>query len=355
MNGKKIRVEKDPRVNANTTVRDGILIFFVLMVFSGLHMVVYVTILQNGQSVQFLINALIGWLVFCALVLSLITTFGRYYTMGRPLRRFSEAAKKVAAGDFSVRIAPLRKDGKKDYVELLFDDFNTMTEELASIENMKNDFIADVSHEIKTPLSVIQGYVSALRDDELTADKRNEYIKTIIEASQKLSVLVSNILKLNKLENQEIIPKGNPYNLSEQLRRCALLFEESWERKEITFNAELDEAVIAYDAHMLELVWNNLLSNALKFTEKGGAIELKAKIQDGIVLVSLKDSGCGMDEKTVKHIFEKFYQGDSSHAREGNGLGLALVKKVMEITGGEILVDSRPGQGTKFIVKLKSV
>jgi signal transduction histidine kinase len=314
-------------------------------------MFVYQKIIEDGRdTVLFFIIALVGCLIFSALVLAIITTIIRYYSMGRPVRRLSDAAKKIAAGDFSARVAPMRRDGKKDYIEVLFDDFNTMAAELAGIETLKNDFIANVSHEIKTPLSVIQGYAAALQNDTLTVEERRDYAKTIMDATQKLSVLVTNILKLNKLENQEIVPEAAPYDLSEQLRRCALTLEDLWERKNISFTADLEEVTVKYDARMLELVWNNLLSNAVKFTESGGAIELTLKTQDGFVLIGVKDSGCGMDEKTVTHIFDKFYQGDSSHSQEGNGLGLALVKKVVEITGGEISVDSTPGQGTMFTV-----
>jgi signal transduction histidine kinase len=263
------------------------------------------------------------------------------------------AAKKIAKGDVSVRIAPLRKDGKKDFVEVMFDDFNTMVQELESIETLKSDFIANVSHEIKTPLSVIQGYASALQDDTLSTDERKEYAKTIVQASQKLSTLISNILKLNKLENQEIVPESSPYDLSEQLRRCAVAFEELWERKNIIFTAELDEINVPYDEDMLELVWNNLLVNAIKFTGNGGRISLTLTTHNDAAVVTVQDTGCGMDEETTKRIFDKFYQGDTSHSQEGNGLGLALVKKVIETLGGSITVESAIGQGSTFTVCLK--
>jgi signal transduction histidine kinase len=319
-------------------------------------MLIYVTIQnEDRESPMFIINALIGWLVFSSTVLTTLYWLVRRFLLERPMRRLSGAAKKIAAGDFSVRVEPLpkKKNGKKDYFDVMIDDFNTMAAELAGIETLKNDFIANVSHEIKTPLSVIQSYAAALQNDALTVDERNEYIKTIMEASRKLSTLVTNILKLNKLENQEIVPVSAPYDLSEQLRRCALAFEDLWERKNISFTADLEDITVKYDESMLELVWNNLLSNALKFTEPGGAVELTLKIQGSFVLVGVKDSGCGMDGETAKHIFDKFYQGDSSHSREGNGLGLAMVKKVIEITGGEISVDSEPGKGTAFTVSLK--
>jgi signal transduction histidine kinase len=294
-----------------------------------------------------------GYVFVTATLLMLLTAAVRHVSWSRPMRRLSEAARKIAQGDFSVRIAPLRKDGKKDFVEVMFDDFNTMTEELESIEMLKNDFISNVSHEIKTPLAAIQNYATDLQDDTLGPEERHEYLKTIITSSQKLSALVSNILKLNKLEHQEILPAAVSYNVSEQLRRCVLAFEDLWERKNITIKADLDEITVCYDESMLEIVWDNLIANAVKFTAPDGSITLTLKKLAGFAVVRISDSGCGMDEETQKHIFDKFYQGDSSHSQEGNGLGLALVKKVIDITGAKISVTSKAGEGTTFTVRLK--
>jgi signal transduction histidine kinase len=274
-------------------------------------------------------------------------------TWYQPMRLLSNAARKIAQGDFSVRLAPRRKDGKKDFVELMFDDFNSMAQELAGLETLKTDFIANVSHEIKTPLMVIQNYTLALQNDDLFVDLRREYIQTILEATQRLSALTSNILKLNKLENQKIIPQTVAYDLSEQIRRCSLAFEELWELKNIAFDADLDELIVPYDETILEIVWNNLLSNAVKFTPPGGVIALTAKAEDGMAVIAVKDSGPGMDRETQKHIFDKFYQGDASRAQEGNGLGLTMVKRAVELLGGTVTVDSEPGQGSVFTVRLK--
>jgi signal transduction histidine kinase len=269
------------------------------------------------------------------------------------MRLLSDATRKIAQGDFSVRLAPRRKDGKKDFVGIMFEDFNIIAKELAGIETLKIDFIANVSHEMKTPLTVIQNYTEALQNEDIPIEQRKEYTQTILEAVKKLSALTSNILKLNKLENQEIIPESAAFDLSEQLRRCVLAFEELLERKNIAFDADLDELIVPYDETMLEIVWNNLLSNAVKFTPPGGAITLTAKAEDGQALVAIKDSGPGMDRETQKHIFDKFYQGDVSHAQEGNGLGLALVKRALTLLDGTVTVDSEPGQGSVFTVRLK--
>jgi signal transduction histidine kinase len=352
-----MKKEKDSRINVGyTSIKEYGLLFFVMAAFNGFHMTIYQRFFELGMvetHVQLVINTLIVYVAVTATISMYLIVIVRHVSWNRPMRRISEAARKISKGDFSVRIAPLRKDGKKDFVEVMFDDFNIMAEELESIETLKSDFIANVSHEIKTPLSVIQGYAAALQNNALSVGERREYAQTIVEASQKLSALISNILRLNKLENQEIMPEPRCYNLSEQLRRCALTFEELWERKNITFSADLDEISVSYDETMLEIVWNNLLANAIKFTGFGGRISLTLKVQDGFAVVAVQDTGCGMDENTKHHIFDKFYQGDTSHSQEGNGLGLALAKKVIELQGGSITVESAIGHGSIFTISLK--
>lgn len=272
----------------------------------------------------------------------------------KPMRRLSRAMRAVAQGDFTVSVKPLHPRNKFDYMDLMFEDFNAMVQELSSIETMKDDFIANVSHEIKTPLAVIRGYASALQREDLTMEERREYAQTISSASESLSTLISNILKLNKLENQEIVPNAQPYDLTRQLSDCALNHEELWEKKNIDFDAQLEERVmIMADESMLEIVFNNLIANAIKFTEPGGRVLLRQEKEGGDVVVTISDTGCGMDEETTRHIFDKFYQGDTSHSREGNGLGLALVKRVLDISGGRISVTSAPGEGTEFVVRLR--
>ena len=356
-----MKKEKDPRINvAGSSLREYALLFFALAAFNGFHMWLYQEFLDRGlleTNIQFVINFLIGYIAIVAACITGLVAFVRHISWSRPMRKLSKAARKIAQGDFSVRITPQRKDGKKDYVEVMFDDFNTMAEELSSIETLRNDFVANVSHELKTPLSVIQLYTTALQNDALKPEERMEYTQTILEATKKLSVLVTNILKLNKLENQEIITETKPFDLSEQLRRCAIAFVDILEQKNIRFEEDLDEISVCYDENMLEIIWNNLLSNAIKYTNPGGTIFISLKTEnDSIrdyVQVSVTDTGCGMDETTQKRIFDKFYQGDTSHTEEGNGLGLALVKKTLELLGGTITVNSTPGIGSTFTVCLK--
>ena len=269
------------------------------------------------------------------------------------MRALSRAMRQVTEGDFSVRVTPFHSENKFDYMDIMFEDFNRMVQEMGSTETMKNDFIANVSHEIRTPLTVMNSYASALARGGLSEAEQREYAATIAAASASLSTMVSNILRLNKLENQEITPNAAPYDLTRQLCDCALAHEARWEAKHIDFDAQLEERVMVLaDEAMMEIVFNNLISNAIKFTEPNGRVVLRQVKDGGDVVVTVSDTGCGMDEATLAHIFDKFYQGDTSHSREGNGLGLALVRRVLEISGGTIGVTSAPGEGSEFTVRL---
>ena len=358
-----MKEKRDPRINIGySSLKEYILLFWVLAAFNGFHMWLYQEFLNRNlleTNIRFVINFLIIYVAIAAAGITSLTAVIRHISWNRPMRKLSEAARKITHGDFSARITPLRKDGKKDYVEVMFDDFNTMAEELSSIETLKNDFISDVSHEIKTPLSIIQSYTTAIQSDTLRPEERMEYTKTILEATKKLSVLVTNILKLNKLENRTAINEAKPFDLTEQLRRCALSVADLMEQKNIRFEEDLDEASVCYDENMLEIVWNNLLSNAIKFTNPGGSIIIRAKVHPGqgfsdkkSVQVSVTDTGCGMNEATQKRIFDKFYQGDTSHTMEGNGLGLSLIRKTLDLLGENITVDSTLGKGSTFTVIL---
>ena len=352
---------KDRRILSRyTTFKEYVILLFMLAGFNGFHMWIYQTMNQSGlleTSTRTVINILMLYVMAMAAVATAIIGLIRYRFFIDPMRKLSEAAGKIAKGDFSVRIPSFRKNKRKSSVDILFDDFNTMAEELASIETLKNDFIANVSHEIKTPLSVIQTYTAALQNENISAQERGENVKTILDAAQKLSALVTNILKLSKLENQEIISEAKLFNLAEQLRRCALSFVELMEIKNITLEDNLQEVDVFYNEDMLEIVWNNILSNALKFTGVGGTIVIDLKVLNdslhNYVQVCITDTGCGIDETFQKRIFDKFYQCDTSHSKDGNGLGLALVKKTIDLLGGTITVKSAPKQGTAFTICLK--
>lgn len=270
-----------------------------------------------------------------------------------PMRKLGEATRQVAGGDFSVYMEPAHTADQYDYIDVMFLDFNKMVEELGSIETLKNDFISNVSHELKTPLSIIKNTASLIKKANLSAEMQAEYATSIMEATDRLSALITNILRLNKLENQAIESAAEPYDLCRQLTDCLLQFEPLWDKKELEIEVDIeDRAIITADASIMEIVWNNLISNAIKFTEPGGKIELRQMSDTHLITVSVSDSGCGMDEETMKHIFDKFYQGDPSHAKEGNGLGLALVQRIVERAGGTLSVESHPGTGSAFTVQL---
>ena len=273
---------------------------------------------------------------------------------GVPLQKLCDATQKVSEGDFSVHLTKDYPMKGHDYIGVTYENFNRMVKELSSIETLKNSFVADVSHELKTPLSVIQNYGTALQDSALTESERSEYAKTVVEAAQKLTTLITNILKLNKLENQELAPELKEYDLCRQLSELILSFGSQFEEKNIDFEAQIeDSCLICSDEIMLSIVWQNILANAIKFTNPGGRITLIQKNIDNGIEVVITDTGCGMSAETLRHIFDKFYQGDSSHSAEGNGLGLALCNKVINLVGGEIDVKSEVGEGSVFIVRLK--
>lgn len=323
-----------------------------LMLASGIHMgfIILLTRLELSDFVTVNIPILY-WCLIAAGVTLLISRLTRS-TYEKPLKQLAQAARQVAGGDFSVYVPPIHSPDKQDYMDNMILDFNKMVAELGSIETLKTDFFSNVSHEIKTPLAVIQNSADLLLREPLSLEQE-EHAETIARSSRRLNGLITNILKLNKLEKQNIQPVSEPYDLCEQLADCALLFEDRWERKSIEFEADIeDQAIIEADASLLELVWNNLLSNAVKFTPVGGSVTLRQTSTANGVEVAVSDTGCGMDEKTMEHIFDKFYQGDTSHSLEGNGLGLSLVLRILRMVGGDISVSSRPGEGSTFTVKL---
>lgn len=330
---------------------------FAFLIFGGLS--IFPTILFGGfeifklpETQRYVLWYALYWIGITAL-LSIFIIFLKYIYFDFPMSSFSNAMEKVENGDFSVRLRRPRPIKKKDYVDELFEDFNHMVEQLASIETLKNDFIADVSHEIKTPLAIIQNYITALQQEDLNEEEKNEYMDTIIKSAEKLTTLVSNILKLNKLENQKTKIQAEEWNLGKQLSESILRMERLWEEKNITISAELEERVMCKgDAQIAELIWNNLLSNAQKFTEKKGRVTIRLKTENRWAIVEIQDSGCGMDEITRRHVFDKFYQGDTSHATEGNGLGMAMVKKAVDLLEGKIEVESEEGKGTLFHVRI---
>ncbi len=310
----------------------------------------------NEQNISIAAKLTFGNVVLLTLIFTLIDGIRRKLTVERPVCQITKAADKIMQGDFSVRIKKPIGLGSDDTFNQITVCFNKMAEELSSIETLRSDFVANVSHEIKTPLAVIQNYAALLSQPNIDESKRREYAESITDATHRLTDLISNILKLSKLENQQIFPISVTYDLGEQLCECLLGFEEILEQKELTVNTDIADSVsVKTDREMMSLVWNNLFSNAVKFTEKGGSISLSLTYDENDAIVSISDTGCGISQEQGAHIFDKFYQGDTSHATKGNGLGLALVKRIVDITGSEISVSSELGKGSIFTVRLRRV
>lgn len=304
--------------------------------------------IERAAKVTFLNVILLSFLC------TIVDEIRRKFMVGRPVGQIIKAAEQMMTGDFSVRIPPLHGIANADGFGVIADYFNQMAQELSGTETLRTDFIANVSHELKTPLAVIQNYGTMLQQQDLPENKRLEYAKAITDASRQLANLITNILKLNKLENQQIYPKAETYDLGEQLCECLLTFESAWEDKALDIETDVEaEVMINSDGELLSLVWNNLFSNAIKFTPPHGKISLTLKAEGEFAVVQVSDTGCGISPEVGKHMFEKFYQGDTSHATQGNGLGLALVKRVIDIVGGDISVSSEVGKGSIFTVKLR--
>lgn len=264
-----------------------------------------------------------------------------------PLSDFKAAIEEIERGNFDVSVDSA---GTVKPIAEVIDNFNRMAKELAGTEMFRSDFINSFSHEFKTPIVSIEGFARRLKKDNLPEDKRREYIDIIISESKRLTNLASNILMLNKFENQEYITERDTFFIDEQIRSCVLLLEKQWTRKQLEFEIDMEQIEFFGNQEMLSQVWLNIIGNSIKFSSEGSVISILALKRDGRIRISITDRGEGMDEQTLNHIFERFYQGDSAHASEGNGLGLPLVKRIVELCGGTIRVESEKGKGTVFTV-----
>lgn len=338
------------------------LMFFLLAAFwVTCSMLLFVTVMVDtlnlnltSENISTAAKLTFGNVVFISALFTLIDAFRRKYTTEKITEHIASAAGKIVQGDFNVRIEPVKQIGIDENFNKIIHCFNKMAEELAGVETLRTDFITNVSHEMKTPLAVMQNYGTLLQKANLEEESRLEYAKGVVDGSRRLADMMTNILKLNKLEKQQIYPKTEEYDLGEQLCECLLRFENVWEEKNIDIETSLETDVkVNTDGELLSLVWNNLFSNAFKFTQEGGKVSLKLETNEQSIMVKIADTGCGISPEIGAHIFEKFYQGDTSHATQGNGLGLALVKRVVDILQGEISVESSLGKGSTFVVKFQ--
>ena len=333
----------------------GYIVFFFTVAFNvSAGIIVYK--LAEEESMFIVVLAIFGICLASAALCSTIDYIRRKIMIDRPLQDILHATKLMSRGNFKIRLIPHHRYEDYDEFDLIKEDLNNMAKELSKSEVLKTDFIANVSHEIKTPVSVILNYAKALEDKTLDEKMKNKYLSSLQDACRKMSTLVTNILKLNKLENQKLEPEFKRFNLSESISSSILNFEDIIEKKKINLECDIEEdLLINSEESYLELVWNNLISNAIKFSDVEGNIKISLKKINDEYIVKVSDNGCGMDKETGKHIFDKFYQGDTSHQKEGNGLGLPLVKKVIDILGGSIRVESEVNVGTTFTITIKEV
>lgn len=267
----------------------------------------------------------------------------------RPVQNIGNAFDKLSKGNFDVKVP---ENEQIMEIREMAQRFNAMTYDLSHIETLRSDFVANVSHEFKTPIASIEGYATLLQNHNLSPEKHDHYVEKILENSRRLTNLSSNILMLSKLENQETVLDQSEYRLDEQIRKCILMLENKWSPKNLEFDMELPRKLYYGSESLLEQVWLNILDNAIKHSPAGESICITMTEQTGTLTVAVSDHGPGMTDEVQKHIFEKFYQGDVSRKTEGNGLGLALVKRIVELCRGNITVKSSPGNGAEFIVEL---
>lgn len=334
----------------------GYLVFFVtIMVIITIAIAVFVAINRASEGNNTIISlVMIVVILTLSAICTLIDYLRRKYTIQNPVNKILDATERLAEGDFSVRLDTDHAYGKYNDYDLIMENVNVVARELGKSEILKSDFISNVSHEIKTPIAIIQNCATLMQSPSITEEERIGYAKTANEATQRLNNLVTNILKLNKLENQEIENNFEPLNLQSILEECIVSFEEPIENKGLFLEVQIEDVPMVSNKTYLELVFNNLISNAIKFTNNGGTVTIISTPIENGARVIVKDTGCGISKEDGARIFDKFYQGDTSHSSEGNGLGLALVKRVIDILGGKINVTSELGKGTTFTIEIRN-
>ncbi len=325
-----------------------VLCLFVLLMVTMIATLGLTSLIAQYWSVEedniFLFGAII---MGFSIVLGVALSFAYSAIIVRASRPYLDALQKVAEGDFSVRIEDPIVFANFNIAK----NFNYMCSQLQSVETLRENFVSDFSHEFKTPISSISGFAKLLKNPNLTAEQRDEYLDVIIDESKRLVELSESVLLLNRLDSTDEIKKEE-YSLDEQVRQCVLMFEQQCEDKGIELELDLASVRINSNYRLLSQLIVNLLSNAVKFTESGGKITVTCRSAGLNAMVSVADTGCGMDEETKNNIFNKFFQGDTSHTTAGNGLGLCIVKKITDLLGGQIFVESKPNEGSKFTVML---
>ena len=325
----------------------------VIIIYSGLLLSIYDNISFSPENSYFLVGSILTLIVVAAVCISALSSYVHYIKYTKPLLNLAHAAGEVAAGNYKIQLPPHRRDGRIDEIDALYQDFNTMVRELDSTEMLKSSFISNISHELKTPIAIISNYSTLLVKDNLSAKEKQEYLEKIKNTVADLSELITNILQISKLDNNQIKTNIERFNYCEELIQCILARETVLDDKNIDLQLEIpDELYIESDLGLLKIVINNILSNAIKFTPDSGNISISLKDEERFASLTITDNGCGMDENTMRHIFDKFYQADTSHKTKGNGLGLAMVRQIVNLLNGNIEVTSKLGEGSTFKVSL---
>ena len=341
------KVRQEQRVRFSLRTRLTILVTLEMLVCIGI-----------SYGLDLLFNEVFPWTVpleielvaVCLLVGILVTSqLSKYFF--NPIKKLRGAMDKVSNGDFSVRLE--EKSSSKEIMEI-YTGFNLMAHELSTTEILQTDFVSNVSHEFKTPINAIEGYSTLLQGSENLDEDQQKYIEKILFNTRRLSSLVGSILLLSKLENQQIPTNQTEYRLDEQIRQSIVALEPAWEKKDIEFDVELDRIRYLGNEPMMRHVWDNLISNAVKFSPKGGMVRLQLTKKQKKIIFTIEDQGPGLTEEEQGHIFDKFYQADSSHKQEGNGLGLTLVKRILTIEKGQITAENRQSGGCRFTVTLQT-
>lgn len=296
----------------------------------------------------FKIPPILYLLVVSLLVGAFITSFmSRWFF--KPIKKLGKAMEQVAKGDFKVHLDT--KSSTRE-MEEIYSGFNLMAQELNATEILQSDFVSNVSHEFKTPISAIEGYATLLQDCDNLNPEQRQYVEKINFNTKRLSNLVGNILLLSKIDNQHIPTRQTSFRLDEQIRQSIVMLESAWEKKNIELDVDMQRVAYTGNESIMHYVWDNLIGNAIKFSPAGGTVRIGLRQQENTILITVEDQGPGISEEAKKHIFDKFYQADSSHRQEGNGLGLALVKRILSVENGEITVENCPAGGCRFTVVL---
>jgi signal transduction histidine kinase len=331
---------------------------FALMMMIILTVSMLLTFIIIFVLVRFSVDPITGALTSSSFITLLTIVVGTVISsyvskkMFRPILKINDAAKKVAMGDFTVR---LEEKSKAKEIKEIAQNFNVMVRELSNTETLRNDFVSNVSHEFKTPLSAIEGYATLLQDKARSQEEEEKYIHSILENTRRLTKLAENILSLSRLENQEIVLQKEYFSLDEQIRRVLLGYEPIWEDKNLTIDLNLRSIKFYGNQALLAQVWSNLIDNAIKFSNQQGILSIDCFLRGTSIVVIIRDNGIGMENEVMNRAFDKFYQGEQSHNIAGNGLGLALVKRIVTLCGGTLSIESQKGVGTAVTVVLHTV